>query len=356
MVAASIETLAQLVQGELRGDHNLTVTGAAPLDKAGPQDITFALDDKHLAAVARSRAGACIIARQQGAKCDAPEKTLILVDDPLDAFLAVLRTFRPQRNRRPAGISPAAFVSESARIGPGCTIGPGVFVDDGTVIGANCELYPGVVIGRDCRIGDGCILYPNVVLYDDVVLGDRVTIHASAVLGADGFGYRFKNGQFEKIPQLGSVHVHDDCEIGACATIDRGMIGATIIGTGTKLDNLVMIGHNCELGRHNAFASQVGLAGSVTTGDYVRCAGQVGVKDHLHLGTGSVLGAKSGVHKDVPDGETHVGYPAGLEKDQLRIVMSLNKVPEMRKQMRQLEARIEDLAQQLQELIAQDLG
>lgn len=355
MPATSIETLAQQVQGDLRGDRNLMVAGAASLEKAGPDDISFALDERHFKAVAASRAGACIVGKAHATKLNAPGKALIAVDDPLEAFLSVLRVFRPQRDRPMIGVSPAAFVSSNAQVGPGCNIFPGVFIDDGTVIGPHCELHPGVVIGRDCRIGANCTLYPHVVLYADVVLGDRVIVHASAVLGADGFGYRFKEGRFEKIPQLGSVHVQDDCEIGACTTIDRGMIGPTVIGAGTKLDNLVMIGHNCELGRHNAFASQVGLAGSVTTGDYVRCAGQVGIKDHIHLGTGSVLGAKSGVHKDVPDGETHVGYPAGLEKDQMRIVMSLNKVPEMRKQIRELESRLNELTQQLKGLIAQNL-
>lgn len=356
MVATSIEALAERIQGELRGNPGLMIEGAASIEKSGPHDITYALDERHVKELHASQAAACIIGRAHAAKANAGDKAVILVDDPLDAFVSVLRVFRPQRARLEIGISPAAWISPTAQIGPGCNIFPGVFIDDGVTIGPNCDLHPGVVIGRDCRIGADCILYPNVVLYADVVLGDRVMIHASAVLGADGFGYRFKEGHFEKIPQLGSVHIQDDCEIGACTTIDRGMIGATVIGAGTKLDNLVMIGHNCELGRHNAFASQVGLAGSVTTGDYVRCAGQVGIKDHVHLGTGSVLMAKSGVHKNVPDGETHVGYPALKEKEQLRIAMSLTRVPEMRKQVREMESRLDELSQQLQNLIAQDLN
>jgi UDP-3-O-[3-hydroxymyristoyl] glucosamine N-acyltransferase len=210
-----------------------------------------------------------------------------------------------------------------------------------------------VYVGRDCQIGDDCVLYANAVLYHDVRLGKRVIIHAGAVLGADGFGYRFRNGRYEKIPQLGWVEIEDDCEIGACTTIDRGMIGATVIGEGSKLDNLVMIGHNCELGKHNAFASQVGLAGSVTTGEYVRCAGQVGVADHVHLGRGSTLGAKAGVHKDIPEGDTQIGYPARPEHEQLRIVMATGKVPEMRKQIRALEARLEELTRLVEQFSAQ---
>lgn len=352
MVRVTVETLAQLVQGDVRGDARLTISGAASLEKSEPGDITFAADDKHFQKLVATKATVCIIGRHfesHEALVSIPT-TLIFVADPLDAFIAVLKEFRPQRARPKIGISSAAFVSPKARIGPDCNIYPGAFIDDGVTIGARCDIHPGVTIGRDCIIGNDCTLHPHVVLYADVVLNDRVILHAGTVLGADGFGYRFRKGRFEKIPQLGSVHVENDCEIGACATIDRGMIGPTVIGEGSKLDNLVMIGHNCEIGRHNVFASQVGLAGSVTSGDYVRCAGQVGIADHVHLGEGCTLGAKSGVHKDIPAGEVQVGYPSRPEQEALRIAMSVNKVPEMRKQMRQLEAKLEKMSQQLEQL------
>jgi UDP-3-O-[3-hydroxymyristoyl] glucosamine N-acyltransferase len=188
-------------------------------------------------------------------------------------------------------------------------------------------------------------MHPHVVLYPDVVLGDRVVIHANAVIGADGFGYRLRQGRFEKVPQLGFVLVGNDVEIGACTTIDRGMIGPTVIGEGTKLDNLIMIGHNCELGRHNIFASQVGLAGSVTTGDYVTCAGQAGIKDHVHLGTGCTLGSKAGVHNDIPAGERHMGVPSRPAHEAFQILAAMVKGPELRKQVRRLESRLADLEQ-----------
>jgi UDP-3-O-[3-hydroxymyristoyl] glucosamine N-acyltransferase len=275
---------------------------------------------------------------------------LLVVDDPLEAFIAIQRQFRPQPARPQIGVAAGAHVDQTATIGRETNVYAGAFVDAGAVIGARCDIYPGVFVGRNCRIGDECVLYPNVVLYPDVVLHHRVIIHAAAVLGADGFGYRFRDGRFIKIPQLGWVEVHADCEIGAGTTIDRGMIGPTVIGAGTKLDDQVMIGHNCELGRHNAFASQVGLAGSVTTGDYVRCAGQVGIADHVHLGQGCTLGAKAGVHKDIPAGETHIGYPARPEQEQLRIVMATGKVPDMRRQIRELESRVETLTRQIERL------
>lgn len=351
----SVPTLGQFalqVHGEVLGNSDLEIHGAAALTKAGPHDISFAGDEKHLRHLAESQAGACIVSRnfRESTLLEGVPQSILFVDDPQDCFIAVLREFRTDSVRSIVGISPSAFISPSATMGPDCNVYPGAYISENVVIGARCELYPGVYIGRDCRIGDDCVLHPHVVLYPDVRLGARVIVHASAVLGADGFGYRFRQGSFEKIPQLGCVEVHDDCEIGACATIDRGMIGATIIGEGTKLDNLVMIGHNCELGRHNAFAAQVGLAGSVTTGDYVRCAGQVGVADHVHLGRGCTLGAKAGIHKDIPEGETYIGYPARPEHEQLRIVMATGKVPEMRKALRELEGRLDELSRVVDQL------
>ncbi len=358
MTLPALGELAHRVGGELRGDPALVIHGGAALAKAGPNEITFAGDEKHLRLLAESRAGACLVSSsdRENSLLKSVRSSLVFVDDPQDAFISLLREFRGEHGRSKVGISLHATISSSAKIGPDCNIFPGVFIDDDVEIGGRCDLYPGVYVGRNCRIGDDCRLYPHAVLYPDVTLGNRVIIHASAVLGADGFGYRFRGGRFEKIPQLGWVQVGDDCEIGACATIDRGMIGPTIIGEGTKLDNLVMIGHNCELGRHNAFASQVGLAGSVTTGDYVRCAGQVGIADHVHLGRGCTLGAKAGVHKDIPEGDTQIGYPARPEQEQLRIVMATGKVPEMRKALRGLESRVEELTQKIEQLTSESAG
>jgi UDP-3-O-[3-hydroxymyristoyl] glucosamine N-acyltransferase len=352
MRAPTLGELALRLGGEVRGNAELEIRGAAALTKAGPHDISFAGDEKHLRQLAGSQAGACIVSRKycESNQLAAVQQALLFVDDPQDGFIAVLREFRGETGRPSIGVSPTAVISPGVEIGPDCNIYPGVYVGENVTIGARCDLYPGVYVGRNCRIGDDCSLHPNAVLYHDVRLGARVIIQASAVLGADGFGYRFRQGAYEKIPQLGWVEVHDDCEIGAGSTIDRGMIGATVIGAGTKLDNQVMIGHNCELGRHNAFAAQVGLAGSVTTGEYVRCAGQVGVADHVHLGRGSTLGAKAGVHRDIPEGDTQIGYPARPEQEQLRIVMATGKVPEMRKSLRELESRLDDLTRVVEQL------
>src|SRR5204862_8014669 len=170
--------------------------------------------------------------------------------------------------------------------------------------------HSGGALGRFCRLGDDVTIYPNAVLYDATEVGHRVVIHANAVLGADGFGYRLQNGRHAKVPQLGHVEIGDDVEIGACTTIDRGTFQATTIGEGTKIDNLVQVAHNCQIGKHNLFVSQMGIAGSSTTGDYVVIAGQAGITDHVHIGTGAVIGAKSGVTKDVTAGQRTLGAPA----------------------------------------------
>lgn len=348
----SVGALAERVGGEVRGDADRLVSGAASLETAGPTDISFVQDEKNFRRLQGCAAGAVLISPQAASVIGPLDAALIIVPNPQSAFQVVLPLFRRQFDRPPLGVSPAAWISPSAQIGPNCSIGPGVFVGDNAVIGAECDIYPGVYIGPHCRIGNHVTLHPHVVLYHDVRIDDRTIIHANAVIGADGFGYRFEAGKFHKIPQLGSVHIHEDVEIGAGTTIDRGAIGPTVIGAGTKIDNLVMIAHNCEIGRHNVFASQVGLAGSCTTGDYVRLGGQVGVKDHVRLNSGCAIGAKGGVHKDIPAGETWIGYPATPEHEQKRLVFSLKRVPEMRQQLKDLEQQVARLTEALQRLQA----
>lgn len=350
----TVEQLARQLNGEVVGNREREITNAKALRKATSDDVTFVADDQNLRQLGKCRAGVVLVDAKRLAEAQQlmslNDATFIVVDDPLTAFIETMKHFRPLRERPIIGVSPHAHVDPSATIGEGTNIYPGAVIGPDVVVGHHCDIHPGVVIGAGCQIGDQTTIYPHAVLYPDVSVGRRVRIHANAVIGADGFGYRFEHGRFVKIPQLGTVRIDDDVEIGACTTIDRGMIGPTIIGEGTKLDNLVMIAHNCELGKHNAFVSQVGLAGSVTTGDYVRCAGQVGIADHVHLGTGCTLAAKAGVHKDVPDGQTYVGVPAGPIDEQFKVVMAVQKTPEMRTQIRQLERQVAELTKQLTEL------
>ena len=350
----TVSQLAIQLNGEVIGDQQREISDAQALAKAGPNDVTFVGDELNLRKLSQCQAGVVLINADHVATAKQlmglQEVTFIVVDEPQAAFIQTMQLFRPQRPRPQFGVSKNAFVDPSAVIGVNTNIFPGAFIGADAVIGCDCDIHPGAVIGAGCRIGNETTIHAHAVLYPEITLGNRVIIHANAVLGADGFGYRFEQGRFTKIPQLGTVRVDDDVEIGACTTIDRGMIGATIIGEGTKLDNLVMIAHNCELGKHNALVSQVGLAGSVTTGDYVRCAGQVGIADHVHLGTGCTLAAKAGVHKDIPAGETQIGAPSGPIEEQFKIMMAIQKAPEMRKQIRSLDKQVAELTKQLASL------
>jgi UDP-3-O-[3-hydroxymyristoyl] glucosamine N-acyltransferase len=345
-MAITVAALAAWLDGHALGNETLLIERAKSLSKAGPGSITFFTGNK-AAGLKPIDGAAILVARELGAELSPITNgncAFILVEDPKGAFIRVAARFAPRRARPEIGISCDAFVSATARVGQQTNIHPRAYVGAGVILGDRCDVHPGVVIGRGCRLGDDVVVYPNAVLYDDTIVGNRVILHAGCVIGADGFSYRLVDGRQERIPHFGTVRIEDDVEIGANTTIDRAMIDETVIGQGTKLDNLVMIGHNCEIGRHNLLVSQVGLAGSVTTGDYVVCAGQVGIADHVHLGSRSVLGPKAGVHKDVPEGERYVGVPAVPEADCYRSVMLTQKLPEMRQQLRKLERQVADLA------------
>lgn len=336
-MTTTVRQLAEQVRGELLGDGELPIARARTLSEAGPDDITFVEGEKHLHAWHASKAGAAIVPLSVPVN----GRPIIRVADPLAAFAAVVVGFRGSRAPAETGrIDPAASVHPTATVGPNTTIGPFAVVGEGAVVGANCVLHAGASVGRFCTLGDGVTLFPHAVIYDDCTLGDRVVVHANAVVGADGFGFRTANGRHVKVPQLGTVEVGDDVEIGACTTIDRGTFGPTRIGAGTKIDNLVMIAHNCQIGRGNLLVSQVGIAGSSTTGDYVVMAGQVGVGDHVSVGAGTIIGAKAGVPKDLPAGSRVLGAPARPDRDEMRILMSLEKLPQIRKDVQRIKRKL----------------
>jgi UDP-3-O-[3-hydroxymyristoyl] glucosamine N-acyltransferase len=345
-VQATLQQLATLVHGTVHGDPQLRVTTARTLAEAGPGDITFLENERLLRKLSHCQAAvlvvpSALVTRLAELSAAAEHAFAILeVADPLLAFVAIVQHLRgPDRPYAP-GISAQASIHPLAQLGPECSVLPFAVIGENSVLGARCQVHPGAVIGRDCRIGDEVILYPGAVLYDGVVLGNRVIVHASAVIGADGFGYRFVDGKHVKVPQLGHVEIGDDVEIGACATIDCGTFEPTRVGTGTKIDNLVMIAHNCRIGQHNLLVSQVGLAGSCSTGNYVVMAGQVGIADHVRIGDGAVIGAGSGVPSDVSAGARVFGYPARPEAEARRIVASLPILPELRKDMRRVKEKL----------------
>jgi len=335
----TLDELAGLVGGTMQGAATSAITGAATVETAGPTDVTLidAADKLHL--LAKSGAGAAIVPRGSGAL----DRPTIEVDDVHGAFAKIVVRLRPPRVAARVGVSPRASVDPSARLGadvdihPLAAIGPDVEIGDGATIHAGACLMAG------CRIGAGTTVFPNAVLYENTVVGARCIIHAGAVLGAHGFGYKAGAAGFTLSAQLGWVEIGDDVEIGAGTTIDRGTYGPTSIGAGTKLDNLVMIAHNCRLGRHNMICSQVGVAGSTSTGDWVVMAGQVGVRDHVHIGDKAVLGARSGVSNDVPPGVTVLGEPAIELRERKLQLATMTKLPEMRKDIKHLVARVDAL-------------
>lgn len=349
----SLATLAAQLGADLQsgsdprtGDQG--IRDVAALEHAGPGDLTYIESDKHLPRLRDCRAGAVLVHLELAAKARQQfAGPLLAVRNAQEAFITAMVTLRPPPRRPQLGVSPQAVVAPTARIGAATNVHPLACIGERVVIGEHCDIHPGVVIGDDCVIGDGVIIHPNAVLYAGMQIGCRVIIHAAAVIGADGFGYRFQGGAYVKIPHTGTVRIEDDVEIGAGTTVDRGMVGATVIGAGTKIDDQVMIGHNCEIGRHNAFASQVGFAGSTVTEEYVRCGGQAGVSDHLRLGRGCTLGPKAGVHIDVPPGEKFHGMPAGPDKEQIRIHLHVQRLPEMRKELQTLLQRVAVLERQL---------
>jgi UDP-3-O-[3-hydroxymyristoyl] glucosamine N-acyltransferase len=328
-----------MVDGSLIGDGRLLIRGAATLRDAEPGQITLVDGQERNRCLADCRATAAV-----APKTFRPEGLpVIQVDDVHQAFSSIVNYFRPQRPEKRTGISPFAVVSPTATLADDVQVHPLASVADDVVIGAGSTIHSGVHVMAGSQIGRDVTIFPNAVLYENTIVGPRCVIHAGAVLGAYGFGYGLVEGRHELSAQLGNVVLGADVEIGAGTTVDRGTYGPTVIGEGTKIDDLVMVAHNCRIGRHNMLCSQVGIAGSTSTGDYVVMAGQVGVRDHVHIGDHAVLGAMAGVTNDVPDGYRMIGIPATPEREQKIKQAALSKLPEMRRQLKKLQRIVDTL-------------
>ncbi len=336
IVAVPLSDLAALVRGKVIGDEALLIESARPLKLAGPSDITFLQDTGKANQLADS--AACAVVTPVGMPANG--KAMIQVEDPLDAFIAIVQSFQAPHKSKKSVVDPRAAIDYSVVLGVNVSVGAFAVVGEGTVIGDGCRIHPNATIGPNCVLGKDAVVHPGAVLYEGTVVGDRSIIHANAVIGADGFGYRFRDGKHEKIPQLGNVVIGEDVEVGAGTTIDRGTFQPTEIGEGTKIDNLVQIAHNCRIGKHNLLVSQMGIAGSSTTGQYVVVAGQVGIRDHVNIGEGAVIGAKAGVTSDIPAGQRVLGAPARPEGDQKRVLMSLEKLPQLRRDVKALQRHL----------------
>lgn len=329
--------VARRLGGELAGNPDIDVRGAAGIHDAGEGEVTFLTDRKLIDACAKSRAAAVVV------KQFVPEigKPQIIITNPLFAFARLLELFYVTL-ASPTGISASAFVSPQAKIGKDVSLHAFAYVSDGAVLGDGTVIHPGVFIGAGAVIGEGCIIYPRVTILERVTIGSRVIIHSGSVLGSDGFGYVFEGGRHYKIPQVGTVVIGDDVEIGANVTIDRATTGKTVIGKGTKIDNLVQIAHNVKIGEHSIIVSQVGIAGSTEIGSHVVLGGQVGIADHAAIDDGCMLGAQSGVFGHLSRG-IYSGSPAMPHREWLKASALFARLPELHKRIKELEDRLKSM-------------
>ena len=337
-MALSLEELVRELGAELAGDSTVSITGAATLEDAGPEHISFLANRKYRGQLDTTRAGAVIVA-----PADRVERCNCLISpNPYLAFARAVALLHPDRHPD-RGVEPGARVAPDAQLGEGVTVLAGAYLDEGVRVGAGTVIYPGVYLGRGVQVGEQCVIHANAVVRESCVLGNRVVLQPGAVIGSDGFGYARDDARQVRFPQVGIVVLEDEVEVGACTTVDRAALGETRIGRGTKIDNQVQIGHNVRVGRDCTLVAKVGISGSCTLGDRVILAGQVGMAGHLNLGDGVMVGAQSGIHGDLPAGAMVTGSPAIPHKEFLKMVGAQRRLPEMRGKLRKLEKRLEEL-------------
>ena len=334
----TLSQIADILDGDLVGNGSLEVSGIKSLDEAGPEDLSFLSNPRYMEELERTGASGIIVARD----VDIKDRNLIKVDDPYLGFAVVMELFHDEEYTG-TGISPQASIHETARIGADPSIQPFAVVSEGASVGNRTTLMSGVYVGPDAKVGDDCLIHPNVVLEHGVCIGSRVIIHSGTVIGSDGFGFARDGSRHRKIHQAGIVEIGDDVEIGACCTIDRAVMGKTVIGDGTKLDNLIQVGHNSRIGKDCILVSFVGLAGSVTLEDRVTMAGRSGVVGHLKVGEGATILAASVVLNDIPPGASVAGFPAVDAMEWRKTSVLKRKLDSMRKRIRKLERELTSL-------------
>lgn len=335
----TVQELAEIVSGRVVGDRGTHIQQIADLDSADQSAIAYVENEKLFAAAAESKA-ACLIVKDAE---KFPDRTLIEVRNPKLAFSLIGAALHPAVRREPT-IHPTAVVADNADIALTAYVGPNVYVGEHTRVGAYTRLEAGVVLGANVSVGDDCVMHPNVVLYDGVSIGNRVILHAGVCLGADGFGYVRHELGYQKFPQIGTVVIEDDVEIGAHTCVDRAALGRTRIGRGTKLDNMVHVGHNCDIGERVVIAAQTGISGSVVIEDDAVIGGQVGFGDHTRVMSGAVIGSKAGIlpGKIVRPG-VWWGIPVQPLDDYKRMNAHMNRLPQMRDEIKKLREQIEEL-------------
>ena len=330
--------IAEALGATLEGDPARLILGVAPLDAAGPEHVSFLAHARYARAAARSGAGAVVVGREVAGLPQA----LLRVDSPQAAMITLLQMFHPEAAVVP-GVHPTAVVAAGASVHPTATVGACAVIERDARVGARSRIGALCFVGTAAVLGDDVTLYPRVVVQEGVVIGDRVIVHAGAVLGADGFGYAFDGTAHRKIPQVGGLRIGDDVEIGANTTIDRATLGETRIGRGSKIDNQVQVGHNCDVGEDVILVAQVGVSGSCTIGDRAVIAGQAGLADHVTIGAGAVITAQAGVPGEVPAGEIWGGLPSRPFAETRRIWIAQGLLPDLVRKVRALEKRVREL-------------
>ncbi|MFH1615465.1 MAG: UDP-3-O-(3-hydroxymyristoyl)glucosamine N-acyltransferase [Planctomycetota bacterium] len=338
MSAKSLGELAEYVGGYVQGDPSILIEAASTLGRAENGQISFLANDRYARQLQSTRASAVIVAQ----KTETPVP-LLIAKDPYYAFMQIVVLLHGHRQHPETGISQKASISDNAKVGGDCHIHDFVTISSGAIIGSGCIIYPGVFIGPNVQIGYDCIIYPNVAIYDGTKIGNRVIINANTTIGQDGFGFATHDGVHHKIPQIGTVVLEDDVELGAGCAVERGTLGDTVIGKGSKIGDLVAIGHATKIGPHCLLVAQVGIAGSTNLGSHCILGGQVGVVGHINIGNNVTIGAQAGVIKSVPDGQIILGAPAIEATQGKRAYSTIQYLPEMRQSIKQLEKQMEKL-------------
>jgi UDP-3-O-[3-hydroxymyristoyl] glucosamine N-acyltransferase len=337
-VSEALADIARRLGGTVVGDAALVLDGVAAIDDADERSLTFATDERYLRAALASRAGAILTEPEVAAAVAHPRKPLVVVPSARSALAALLAEREQPRPRGPSRHA-SAVVDASARIAADLVIGPLVVIGPRASVGAGTVLHSGVVVGADATVGERCTFHPRSMLLDHCVAGDDVVLQAGAIVGSDGFGYVFVDGRFTKIPQVGNVVLGSGVEIGANACIDRAQTGSTRLGDGTKIDNLVQIGHNCQIGSNSAFAAQTGLAGSTIVGDHVLVGGQSAFKGHITVGSRVRIAGASHIWGDIPDGAFVSGRPAHDHRAELRLQVAIRNLDKLYARVEALERR-----------------
>ncbi|HEC69479.1 MAG TPA: UDP-3-O-(3-hydroxymyristoyl)glucosamine N-acyltransferase [Candidatus Omnitrophica bacterium] len=342
----TLDEIAQLIEGEVVGDPNIVITGISGIKEAKQGDITFLANPKYTPLLKTTQASAIITSFE----VNNTSKPLIKTANPSLAFAKIVSLVGPNNVRHPQGIHPTALIAENVKLGKDVAIGAYAIIEEGVVIGDNTIIYGGCFIGHDTKIGKDVLIYPNVSIRERIEIGDRVIIHSGTVIGSDGFGFATVKGVQEKIPQIGTVVIEDDVEIGANVTIDRARFDKTLIGKGTKIDNLVQIAHNVIIGEHSIIVAQAGISGSTVVGKGVILAGQAGVVGHIHIGDGAIVAAQAGVTKSVPPNTKVSGYPAKPHEQAKRVNACVQRLPLAYKRIKELEEEVKKLKEKLEEL------